>query len=279
MAEEVCLKHAHVIVTVSRVLQDELIERGVDPKKIVFYPNCIDPNIFKPDAFSFQEKHALRQRYNIRPEAQVITFVGTFGAWHGVEVLAEAIYRIISKKEDWLQKNKVHFLLVGDGGKMEIVKRILEQCNYMPYVTLTGLVPQNQAPIHLAISDILVSPHVPNPDGSRFFGSPTKLFEYMAMGKPILASELDQIGEILQESMRVATLSQDIEKSDVKYLALLCKPGSVDELELGIQFLVENPKWRKFLGEKSKEASKNYTWNKHVQTIFNKMSEIIGVST
>ncbi len=56
---------------------------------------------------------------------------------------------------------------------------------------------QSEAPTYLAISDIVVSPTVPNPDGSPFFGSPTKLFEYMAMGKPIVASDLDQIGEVL----------------------------------------------------------------------------------
>ena len=50
-------------------------------------------------------------------------------------------------------------------------------------VIFTGSLPRDKVAEYLDASDILVSPHIPMPDGSRFFGSPTKLFEYMAMGK------------------------------------------------------------------------------------------------
>ena len=60
-------------------------------------------------------------------------------------------------------------------------------------------------PSLLDACDILVSPHVPLDAGAEFFGSPTKLFEYMAMGKGIVASRLGQIGEVLQhEKSRTA---------------------------------------------------------------------------
>ena len=81
---------------------------------------------------------------------------------------------------------------------MNDVKEILGEFLSSSFVCLTGIVPQKDAPKYLVASDILVSPHIPNADGSRFFGSPTKLFEYMAMGKAIIASDLEQIGEILK---------------------------------------------------------------------------------
>ena len=62
----------------------------------------------------------------------------------------------------------------------------------------TGSLPSDKVAEYLDASDILVSPHIPMPDGSRFFGSPTKLFEYMAMGKAIVASRLEQLAEVLE---------------------------------------------------------------------------------
>jgi len=51
MAEEAMLRHAHLVVTISDVLRDELIERGVEPARIVCYPNCIDPAVFTSARF------------------------------------------------------------------------------------------------------------------------------------------------------------------------------------------------------------------------------------
>jgi hypothetical protein len=52
-------------------------------------------------------------------------------------------------------------------------------------------------PAYLDACDILASPHVPSIDESEFFGSPTKLFEYLAMEKGIVASRLGQVGEVI----------------------------------------------------------------------------------
>lgn len=269
LAEEASLKHAHLVVTISDVLRDELIERGVAPERIVSYPNCIDPAVFDPGRFSQAENLALRERYHIKPDALIGTFVGTFGQWHGVEILSQAIRELIDESADWLRAHKVHFLLVGDGVNMPRVQETLAGEHYKEFHTLTGLVAQDQAPAHLAISDFLLSPHVPNSDGSRFFGSPTKLFEYMAMGKGIVASELDQIGHVLSPGLRVGQLpSGDLSDSAAPEAAVFCKPGDVAELKQGIRFIVENGAWRRCLGENARaKALSNYTWDHHVGTI------------
>jgi len=268
LAEDVCLKHAHVVVTVSDVLRDELMERGVEAERIVVYPNCIDPAVFDPARFSQAEGKALRARYGIPEDAVVATFVGTFGKWHGVDVLAETIRRMVDEDAEWLKRHKVHFLLVGDGIFMPKVRETLADEKYTPFYTLTGLVQQDQAPVHLAASDFLLSPHVPNADGSRFFGSPTKLFEYMSMGRGIVASDLDQIGEVLSPATPASALPSGEPGEETPELAVLCRPGDVGELAHGIRFLVERPAWRRRLGENARaQALAHYTWDHHVDAI------------
>jgi glycosyltransferase involved in cell wall biosynthesis len=268
MAEDAALKHAHIVVTISEVLKDELLERGVAPERIVVYPNCVDPEVFTPDRFSKEEIKNLRNSYNIGMDAKVVTFVGTFGQWHGAEVLAKTVRVIAETDEEWLKANKVHFLFVGDGLKMPDVKKELGEFATSRFITLTGLVEQSKAPLHLAASDILISPHVANEDGSRFFGSPTKLFEYMAMGKGIVASELEQIGDILSPGLRINKNIENNSNVDTEMVAVLTTPGNVDELVYGIRFLVEQPDLCAMLGENARrKVLSHYTWRHHVEAI------------
>lgn len=274
-AEEVMLRHAHLVVTISEVLRDELIERGIEAARIVCYPNCIDPSIFSPERFSEYERQSLRARYGIPSDATVVTFIGTFGLWHGAEVLASTIARLYTEQTVWLAQHKVHFLLVGDGLRMPQVRAIIEAAGARAICTLVGLVPQEQAALHLATADILVSPHVPNPDGTRFFGSPTKLFEYMAMQKGIFASELDQIGEVLSPGIDVRALPVEAPQDENRDLAVLGEPGNCEHLLLGIKFLVERADWRAHLAKNARlRALERYTWDHHVKAIIEGLKRI-----
>lgn len=273
-AEGVCLRHAHLIVTVSAVLRDELIERGVEPRRIVCYPNCIDPVVFAPDRFPEEDRNVLRERYGISPKATVVAFIGTFGPWHGAEVLAQAIRDFCESEEAWVSEHRVVFLFIGDGERLPAVKARLRG-RAESHVRFTGLVPQVEAPAMLAAADILVSPHVGNSDGSRFFGSPTKLFEYMAMNKGIVASDLFQIGEVLQNSLRVGELPEDDPSDSDSRLAVLCRPGDAGDLREAIRFLVGRPAWRRILGRNARnEVLGKYTWEAHVRAILDGLARL-----
>ena len=267
-AEEVMLNHAHLIVTISEVLKQELIAKGIDPARIVFYPNCIDPVIFNPQRFTQSEKDALRRQYEISPTATVVVFIGTFGLWHGADVLAKAIAMMYSSDRKWLANHKVHFLLVGDGLKMPQVRTTIKDSGADAICTLTGLVPQEQAALHLASADILASPHVPNSDGTRFFGSPTKLFEYMAMEKGIIASNLDQIGEVLSPGINTRELPNNAPGGNNNQIAVLGEPGNLEDLVKGLKFLVEHQDWRSHLARNARfRVLERYTWRHHVEAI------------
>lgn len=276
--EAINLRHAHLVVTISDVLRDELIERGVSKERIITYPNCIDPEMFDPARFSQEQIIEVRKRYGISEDAIVVTFVGTFGQWHGTEVLAQAVRILLDEDLLWAQKQKVHFLFIGDGMNMtEVKQRLGDHANGL-FVTLTGLVPQFEAPLYLAASTILCSPHIPNTDGSRFFGSPTKLFEYMAMSKAIIASDIDQIGEVLSNSVRL-NQSEPIEDIRLKKrVALLVKPNDPHELARAVKKLAEEPELSVLLGQHARELALNrYTWEHHVSEILKSLKSTISL--
>jgi glycosyltransferase involved in cell wall biosynthesis len=267
-AEDVCLRHAHLVVTVSEVLADELVERGVPRERIVWYPNCVDPEMFDPAKWPQAELEALRRRLGVAPAAPLVTFIGTFGQWHGVDVFAHAIRELVDHHRAWLEASGARFLLVGDGANMPLVRRALSDAPYSSFVTLTGLVPQAEAPRYLAAADVVVSPHVNNQDGTRFFGSPTKLFEYMAMGKAIVASDVEQVGEILKAGLHVQALPAEEPGPDERRLSVLCPPGDASSLATAVRFALERPAWRATLGRNARaEALAKYTWGHHVSAI------------
>ncbi|RMF00001.1 MAG: glycosyltransferase WbuB, partial [Chloroflexi bacterium] len=185
MYEDAAFEGAHAITVVSEVLKQDLLKLNVPAEKIIVNPNGVDPQVFS----AALNGRAVRDRYGLHGKI-VVGFLGTFGVWHGASVLADAVGPVIT------QNPNVHFLLVGDGVfKPEIEAKIRAE-NLSEHVTFTGSISHSDVPDHLAACDILSAPHVPLSDGSAFFGSPTKLFEYMAMGRAIVASNLGQIGEI-----------------------------------------------------------------------------------
>lgn len=247
--EDLNLRGAQLIVVVSAPLKEQLVERGIDPHKILVNPNGVDPQKYTPEIDGSPKRDELKVKDKI-----VIGFIGTFGKWHGAEVLTECFGKLLDE-----YREKIHLLMIGDGIMMSEVTQKIHDYQMESYVTLMGMIPQSEAPEYLAACDILASPHVPNSDGSKFFGSPTKLFEYMAMGKGIVASDLDQIGEVLEH----------------KKTAYLVKPGDQEALVQGLKVLIDHPDLRQTLGINAREeVVKNYTWKQHTHKILEKLKEL-----
>lgn len=232
--ERVNLDAAARIFVVSEVERDNLLRRGVSDEKIVVNPNGVDVDRFKAGVGG----ERVRINLGIAPDETLVGFVGTFGPWHGVLALAEAITLVPADM-------RIRFLLIGGGSLRSEVERILSEAGAMDRVIFAGTVEHERVPAMLDACDVLASPHVPLADGSAFFGSPTKLFEYMAMGKGIVASRLGQIGDVLED-----------EKT-----ALLVEPGNVSELADAIQRMAASRELRERLGVSAREAAiERHTW-------------------
>lgn len=266
--EQVCLRHAHRVITVSEVLADELVSRGVPRERIVWYPNCIDPEMFDPTRHQ-SSRQELRARHGISDDELVVLFIGTFGQWHGAETLAEAARQILAGAAG--QTPRLRFIFVGDGLRLAAVRELLKAETVAGDVLFTGLVPQHQAPAYLAMADIFSSPHVPSKDGSKFFGSPTKLFEYMAMAKPIVASRLDQLADVLQPAVHLEQLDGNWTPSGEE-TALLVDPGSADAIASALRKLRASEGLRAALSQAARrKALREYTWQRHVDVIMDSL--------
>jgi glycosyltransferase involved in cell wall biosynthesis len=186
-----------------------------------------------------------------RPEAPTVGFVGTFGLWHGVKLLPDMVSAVAELVPG------ARWILIGDGALHAEVGDELERRGLGETVLMPGVIEHERALELLAASDVCVSPHVPNPDGSRFFGSPTKLFEYMGLAKPIVASDLEQIGEVIEHDVT----------------GILHPPGDVDAAAAAVARLLGDAGLRERLGSAAlMEAERTYTWRAHVGRILERLA-------
>jgi glycosyltransferase involved in cell wall biosynthesis len=249
LCEHAALHAAARVVVVSEVERRRLTREGIDPQRILVCPNGVDARRFDTGG-----GERVRQALGVKASDQLIGFVGTFGPWHGAPVLAEAFVRLAAEAP------AARLLLVGDGLERPVVETILAAHRAEDRVILVGKVPSGEVPSYLDACDILASPHVPLPAGEEFFGSPTKLFEYMAAAKPIVASRLGQIGDVLVDGET----------------ALLVPPGSVEELERGILLLLGDAQLRERLGRAAREAAiAHHSWDRNVAEIARAYGELM----
>jgi glycosyltransferase involved in cell wall biosynthesis len=237
LVERINLRAADLVVVVSDALREQLLTRGVARERILVNPNGVDPARFAPTDGATD----LRERLGLS-SGVVVAFSGTFGVWHGIPILVEAIPRVLAERPH------ARFLLLGDGPMRDLVEPLVDS----ERVVAPGLVPHAEVPLYLAAADVLVSPHSRQADGGEFFGSPTKLFEYMATGRPIVASAVGQIADVLKDG---AT-------------ALLIPPDDPGTLAAAIVRLIDDPCLRVRLAQAAREqAIACHTWRQNAQRL------------
>jgi glycosyltransferase involved in cell wall biosynthesis len=239
--ERLNLKAADHILVVSEVERRNLLAAGIASHRIVVNPNGVDIDRFSPDCGGRETRAALGISDKI-----VVGFLGSFGPWHGAPVLAEAARRISPAVA-------CHFLFIGDGEQRSTVEGIIDSADKSVSATFVGRVSHAEAPAYLDACDIFAAPNVPAGDGSEFFGSPTKLFEYMAMARPVVASRLGQIAEVIDDGSN----------------GLLVEPGDPQALALAIERLAADEDLRARLGAAARQTViERYTWRRNAERVF-----------
>jgi glycosyltransferase involved in cell wall biosynthesis/ubiquinone/menaquinone biosynthesis C-methylase UbiE len=257
--EALAFEQATLISVVSSEIRAGLLARGIDPSKIVVNPNGVDLDAYAPAPPA--QRDEIRRGLGLDSSDRVVGFTGTFGGWHGIDVLSEAIPRICQEAPG------TKFLLIGDGNFKHLVDRAVQTSGLERQVLSMGRVAQAEGAHLLKACDIYVSPHSTHMIDSKFFGSPTKLFEYMALGGGIVASDLEQIGQVLSPALTADEAAAAAAVSRER--AVLCAPGDVDQFVRAVVALVRRPELARALGRNAHDAARDhYSWARHVANLW-----------
>jgi glycosyltransferase involved in cell wall biosynthesis len=246
--EKLNLRLATRAYTVSQALKDYFVGQGIDRNKLRVIPNGVDVQRFSPDV----EGCWVREKHHLNGQV-VLGFVGSFHYWHGVEYFSEYVRRLSDKHDN------VRFLFVGDGPMRRELQQSVIDIGLSEKVILPGYVRHDDIPGYVAVMDIALAPYPPS---DFFYFSPLKIFEYMAAGKPTVASDIGQISELIEDG-----------KTGMLYQA-----GDLDTLISKSSELIDNANLRTNMGTAARQAScEKYSWAANAREIIQLINEALDV--
>lgn len=229
------------VVTTSRALADFLCAAWpllLPPSKVVVAPNGVELERFGDLPPPPAAREALRLGRDDRPMAG---YLGHLYGGRGIELILELAARMPA----------TDFLVVGGNAEDVTATRRLAEWRRLGNVTITGFVPNADLPEYFAACDVLLMPHerrVARAGGggeiSRWT-SPLKMFEYLASGRPILASDLPVLREVLNDDN-----------------AILLEPGNVESWHASLQRVLDDGRLRETLGSRARRDVAHFTWRR-----------------
>jgi len=171
---------ADALAVVSRELVDYVVGKGAKPARVQVIGNAVDTHLFHPGT-------AAETVASIPSGQFTVGFTGSLKAWHGTEILVAAFAQLA-------RRLPAHLLIVGDGPERPLLQDHIRSLGLEQRVTITGWVPHHRLPGLIARMDVAVAPY---PADAGHYFSPLKLYEYLAMGRPIVASRLGQSADLL----------------------------------------------------------------------------------
>jgi len=228
------LKFSDRIIAVTPGIKSNLEKVFCIPgEKIIVVSNGANTSLFKP-----LDQRACRKELNLDPEICYICFVGNLAPWQGIEYLVKAAPSLISRFPE------CRFLIVGDGVMKNELLKLSRELGVEDKFIFTGVVPYDRVPIYINASDVCAAPFI-FARNAKIGLSPLKLYEYMACGKPVVASNISGVSDALEAS-----------KGGIPVL-----PENPDALSEAILKLLENPDLRIKLGLKGLSyVTENYSW-------------------
>ena len=205
------------------------------------------------DTKDTKEPKDTKEQDTKEPEERfTIGYAGHLYPWKGVDLVVEAVAALPDTRG----------LIVGGHDKepdLARVKEFAKQLNCEGRITFTGLLPPRDVPDRLAEADVLVLPN-PRSAISNAFTSPLKLFEYMASGRPIVASDLPSLREILRDGEN----------------AILVEPGNPQALVAGIERIKNDAALAERIAAQALQDVQAFTWDRRAERLDGLFTTVVG---
>ncbi|MCC4768754.1 glycosyltransferase [Methanosarcina sp. DH2] len=242
-------RHCDRIVSVTDKLKAELVRLySVPAEKVLVINNGANTEIFKP----MDQKNS-RDCLGLDGSKKYVCFVGHLAAWQGVEFLIYSSPLILEKCPD------VRFLVVGDGVMRDKLLEIASEMGLSDKFTFTGRVPYEDVPLYINAADICVAPFIKERN-SKIGLSALKTYEYLACGKPIVASSISGVKDLI----------------DLSGGGISVTPEDPGELANAVVKLISDQKTRSMMGEQGRKyVVENHSWDGVARKILDICDDIV----
>lgn len=224
---------AHALITLTQGLKDFYVEKGVPSDKILVAADGIDLEDFAHP----ESREDARKRLGLPADKKIAMYIGRLDGWKGSETLLES---------SSVLPDDVQVVIIGGEHEQVVALR-----SKYPRARFLGFRPYRELANNQAAADVLILPNTGKDEISARFTSPLKLFTYMASGRPILASDLPSIREVLDESC-----------------AYFVPPDDAQALTRTITEVLEDPASQQKAAH-AREKVALYTWLERAKRILN----------